>query len=320
MGSGRGRTLVAMAQALAIVFAAHAQAEPWQSEPQPTTQAQGERSVATALSNSDRLTVSVTIAGAGPYWFIVDTGAERSVIARELADALALRPAGRSGLLSLTTTRDVAKVELRALSFLPGETHDLQAFALSGADIGASGILGIDALRGQRVVFDFEAGTLSVGPAPHGVERIEPDEIVVHARRRFGQLVLADSNVDGIAVDVIIDSGSQVSVGNDALRRLLTTTRNIARFEHIALVSVTGETLSAEYTRANRFIIGSAAVIGMPIAFSNAHVFIRMGLTRRPALLLGMDALQMFARVSVDFPNRQARFVLPNGVTRTPDP
>ena len=88
----------------------------------------------------------------------------------------------------------------------------------------------------------------------------------------------------------------------------MTTRRN--EFRQITLTSVTGETFAADYTRADRLVIGNAQLVGMPVAFANAHFFNRMRMTRRPALLLGMDALQMFERVSVDFPNRRAHFVL----------
>ena len=39
----------------------------------------------------DRMTVPVTIGGSGPFHFLVDTGAEQTVISRELADALQLK-------------------------------------------------------------------------------------------------------------------------------------------------------------------------------------------------------------------------------------
>ena len=46
-----------------------------------------------ALEEIDsRLTVPVAVGSRGPYNFIIDTGAERSVIARELARSLRLEP------------------------------------------------------------------------------------------------------------------------------------------------------------------------------------------------------------------------------------
>ncbi len=298
----RGVLLAGIVQVLVSVFAAHALA---QAPP-------AEASIAATLSDSGRMLVPVTIGGAGPYPFIVDTAAERSVIAQQLADTLGLRPAARLRLMSLTSTREVATVEIPGLSFLPGDSRDLRAFTVDGANVRASGVLGIDALRGQRVVLDFETHTMRVGPAPRREERPADDEIVVRARLRFGQLVLADCNIDGQAVDVIVDSGSEVSVGNEALRRALTTRRST--FEQIALLGITGETLQVDYTRADRLVIGGLALVGMPVAFAHAHFFTRLKLTRRPAMLLGMDALRMFARVSVDFPNHEARFVLPDKV------
>jgi hypothetical protein len=48
------------------------------------------------------------------------------------------------------------------------------------------------------------------------------------------------------------------------------------------------------------------------VAFADVHPFRKLGLTDRPALLLGMDAMQAFDQVSIDFANRRVRFVLPS--------
>lgn len=269
----------------------------------------GEATVDTAMSPTDRMLVSVMVGGAGPYPFIIDTAAERSVVSRELASELGLASAGRARLLSMTSLRDVEMVTMPRVSFVQGQERTLQPFLLNGRNLGASGVLGIDALRGQRVVLDFTAGEMRVGPAPRNAPRPAANEIIVRGHPRFGQLVLVDSSAEGTPVDVIVDSGLQVSVGNEPLRRLLVSRAN--RFSQINLVSITGESFSADYTRVDNLRIGSVAITGMPVAFSDAYFFRRMQLTRRPALLLGMDALQMFRQVTVDFPNRRAHFLLP---------
>lgn len=309
--SGRqllGALATAALLALFCTHSARAQATP--AEETLPADASAEATVQTTLSATQRMLVPVTIGGAGPYPFIVDTAAEGSVIARDLARQLGLAPAGRARLLSMTSSRDIGMVSMPEVSFMRGRTRSLQAFTLNGENLGASGILGIDALRGQRVVLDFEAGEMRVGPAPRRTEQLGPNDVVVRGRTRYGQLVLIDSTAEGVPVDVIVDSGLQVSVGNETLRRLLTSRRN--RFVQIELVSITGERFSADYTRVDNLRIGGVALSGLPVAFANAHFFTRMRLTRRPALLLGMDALQMFRRVAVDFPNRRAHFVLPD--------
>ena len=301
----RDLLLATMLLPLAGRTEAAASSQPAAPEPASATP---ETAVPTQISNGDRMVVYVTIGGGGPYPFVIDTAAERSVIAIELAQELGLQQSGRARMLSITNTREVGLFDVPRVSFLPGQTRDLQAFALRGEHVGASGVLGIDALRGQRVVLDFEAQEMRVGPAPRRERSIGPNEIVVRARLRYGQLVLADADVDGADVDVIVDSGLQVSLGNEPLRALLTNRRS--EFTDITLYSITGDTLTARYTRVNRLRIGRMAITGMPIAFAQAHFFRRMRMTRRPALLLGMDALQMFRRVAVDFPNRTAQFVM----------
>ena len=57
--------------------------------------------------------------------------------------------------------------------------------------------------------------------------------------------------------------------------------------------------------------VGKVRIRQMPIAFADVAPFKHFGLTDRPALLLGMDALSCFRHVEIDFPNRQVRFLMP---------
>src|SRR5205085_7473083 len=64
--------------------------------PPETTPAQLDQQQAETLGTgrdlNDRMTVGVNISGRGPFPFIVDTGAERTVISSELARSLSLQP------------------------------------------------------------------------------------------------------------------------------------------------------------------------------------------------------------------------------------
>ena len=271
------------------------------------------------FNESDRMTVPIHIGDLGPYAFIVDTAATGTVISRELADMLKLEPIGKARMLSLTGMSDVRQVHVPKLTFGRDKARDVRAFALNQADVGGHGILGIDALRNQRVLIDFRAGTIEVTKAPRRwSEKADSNTIVVVARRRLGQLILADSTIDGEKIDVIVDTGAQISLGNDALRRRLLRDGSRYKIAPITLVGVTGGAISADYTRVDQLRIGHAALIGMPIAFGDAYPFRRLKL-RKPALFLGMDALRMFERVTLDFANRRASFVMPDDVTDLSD-
>ena len=105
-------------------------------------------------------------------------------------------------------------------------------------------------------------------------------------------------------------SGSQVSIGNTALRDALRRRGRLGVTVPIELYSVTGGRITAEYTIARRVRLGGVDITRLPVAFAEVYPFRQLELTNRPALLLGMDALQLFDRVSVDFANHRVRLLL----------
>jgi predicted aspartyl protease len=126
----------------------------------------------------------------------------------------------------------------------------------------------------------------------------------------FGHLVLIDAAVDGQKVWVIVDTGSQVTVANEALRRKLARKGKLGATQPVEMVSVTGGRMMVDRTKVSLIRIGGVDIVNMPIAFADVHPFKKLKLTKRPAILLGMDALRLFDRVSVDFANRKVK-VLP---------
>ena len=130
--------------------------------------------------------------------------------------------------------------------------------------------------------------------------------------------MLVDAEVDGQRVWVIIDTGSEVTVANSALRDRLQRRRRLGALHPIQLISVTGGTIVAEYGVTRLIRIGGVDIRDLPIAFADVHPFRQLQLTDRPALLLGMDALRLFDRVSVDFANRRVRVLLPEDSQANP--
>jgi Aspartyl protease len=141
--------------------------------------------------------------------------------------------------------------------------------------------------------------------------RDEPGTIVVRAARRNGRLVVTDASANGHELTVVIDTGSQVSIGNSALRRELVGRNLVDGMQKVELQSVTGETLSGDYMFVRRLDMGGVTLQNLAIVFADAHTFKQLHLDRRPALLLGMNAIRAFKKVSIDFASRKFRVVLP---------
>lgn len=259
------------------------------------------------------MTVPVSVADQGPYAFLVDTGAERTVISRELATRLGLASGKPVVLYSMTEVANVPTAVIPTLHAGKRRFTDVQAPLLSATNMGAAGMLGVDSLQAHRVMFDFEKATMSVVPSRKMEKYWGRDAVVIQGRRLYGRLVLVDAQVDGQKIIVIVDTGSPVSIGNNALRSRLSARKRLKPTRPIELTSVTGGRLTVDYTTTDLITLGGIDVYDMPIGFAEVHPFRQLRLTDRPALLLGIDVLQLFERVSVDFARKQIRFKVPDG-------
>jgi predicted aspartyl protease len=286
-----------------------------EAAPAPTADAP-ETVLGTGADQWNRMTVPVTIDGRGPYAFVVDTGAERTVIARELASTLGLNLGRIVTVHSMTEVQPVQTVVIGALEVGGNRVNGIHAPALQRRNLGAEGMLGVDTLQSQRVSFDFKRQKMSVVPSSRLEERWPEGTIVVKGRSRFGHLVLVDAAVDGQKVWVIVDTGSAVTIGNEKLRSQLARKERLRRTAPMEMTSVTGGKLTADQSMVRRIRIGGMKIEDMPIVFADVHPFKKLDLLDRPAILLGMDALQLFPRVSVDFANRRVRLLLPDGARR----
>ena len=261
--------------------------------------------------HADRMTVPVSVAGKGPYQFLVDTGSERTVISRELARQLNLA-SGRSAILhSVMGANDVSTVHIPHLQVSSNTISVTDAPALGESNIGADGMLGIDSLRSQRVMFDFKAKTMSITPSNRPLEQLDGDTIVVRARSRGGRLIFTQAKIDGKRVSVIVDTGSQVTIANLALQKMLARKGHQLLPETVTIESVTGEQMSANVTRLAQVELGGVNLTDLSVAFADAHIFRQLKLENKPALLLGMNAMKAFDRISIDFAAKKVRFVLP---------
>jgi len=280
--------------------------------PAPATAAepaQSAENLKLAQDPTSRLRLAVMVNGQGPYDFLIDTGSDRTVISRELAATLKLPNGPRVIMHESAGVDDVQTVVIDHLAIGNRVIDHIEAPAVGEASLGAAGMLGVDSLRNLHIVMDFKAMRLSSSPSR--AEPFDGHTIVVHGRSRFGQLILVDAHVRGVPVYVVLDSGSQLSVGNPALLKLLSgSARQADPRRQIEIVSVTGRRMMVELADISEAHIGGLQIRNMPLAFAQLHTFDRFGLVDQPALLLGMDVLSQCLRVSVDLRRREATFTL----------
>jgi predicted aspartyl protease len=271
-----------------------------------------------AFDKSDRMTVPVRINGSEPFPFIVDTGAERTVIANDLAKYLALEAGPKLALATITgrSTADSYVIENLVMNSIT--VPMIEAPGLDRQNLGAYGLLGIDSLEDHKVLLDFQSGKMDILPSPKRKRggRLENGMIVVSATRRAGRMILSNAEIGGMKIDIILDTGAQSSMANLALRDRLR--RRDLRFDYmpVSMRSVTGESLAGDFTQIRGIVISGLTITDLPVTFANNYAFTALKLDKKPAILLGMDALKLFDRVMIDFTNRRVGFDLPRGAGR----
>ena len=261
----------------------------------------------------ERLTVPVMINGDGPFQFLIDTGSQATAVTPELVERLALEANGEALLVAVGSTRLVQTVELEELEFANRYIGGLVSPLLKRTDIGADGILGLDSLQDLRVLIDFRGDRMLVADAEE-LGGNSGYEIIVRARKKLGQLVIADARVAGIRTAVIVDTGAQNTIANRALIKRLRATNGAAK---LSSVDVLGAKVFSDLAFLPSMTIGGIELTNVPVGMTSSPVFEYLGLTRKPAIVLGIGNLRVFDRVAIDFSSRRVLFDLPQGVRRS---
>ena len=276
-------------------------------EPDPAAEA-GAFEITIDPDRYERMTVPVTIGGSGPYRFLIDTGAQATVVTPKILTDLEMEPSGRATLVAMGSRRVVETVELDGLEFADRTLNNLTAPLLQTHHVGADGILGLDTLQDMRVLIDFrEDRMLVTGAGEDGGTK--GYEIVVRARRKLGQMIITNARIDGVRTAIIIDTGAQTSHGNSELKRRLRKRQR----ETLLTKDVNGVIYESSMAFAGKLEMAGLTMSQIPIGFSDSPVFAQLGLEDRPALILGMQNLRSFERVAIDFASRRILFDLPAG-------
>lgn len=270
-----------------------------------------------------RMSAEVRLGDGRPHAFVIDTGAERSTLATELAVELGLA-AGPNVLVHGVTGPEITPSARLPLLEVAGERFaNLVLPVAPRARLGADGLLGLDALGGFRLTFDMGRGQVRLSRPSDDVgiftrgghsdwstgSRLSQRNALA-TRRRGGQLTIVGVQADAVRIEAFVDSGAQYTVGNPALFEALALRRPTLRERRVQtpLVGVNGQTIMGELATVERLKIGSAVLTDLPVVFADLHAFRVMNLAEMPALLLGADLIGAFDRVTLDFAGNEVRF------------
>ncbi len=253
----------------------------------------------------------VQINGRGPYQFVLDTGANISCVSHALVDQLNLQPGRPRRVHTIVGVRERPSVVIDELMVGNRARRDVEAPALPIKGPHIDGILGVDWLKGQRLVLDFRKNAIEItkSRADHPqAGRV----VVVPARRKHGQLTIVDADLNGTRINAIIDSGAQGTLCNRPLRDLVRASERRRGKQdppqYVRMESLAGEVFRGESVFLPFLRLGGLHLGNVPVTYADMHVFKIWELETRPALVIGMDLLSQFEQVALDFGRSAVRF------------
>jgi predicted aspartyl protease len=271
----------------------------------------------TRLDRIGRIWAPVMIDGKGPFRLVLDTGANHSALtaasARKLGAPSANAATVVTGLTGSAVVPTISVSSMEVGDLLMGPTTLPVVADVFG---GAQGVLGNEGFASKRIFADFAHDKLVIARSHD--QRAGVGFSVVRLHEMAGGLLIAEARVGGIRCKAVIDTGSQESVGNPALRTALIRhpPRRPPRAE---VMGVTLEVQTGEYLQAPNIEIGDLIVRGAHLTFGDMYLFEHWKLADQPVLLLGMDVLGHLDVLIIDYHMHEMQIRLAHDRLPTPD-
>jgi predicted aspartyl protease len=277
----------------------------WMAAPasacEPSAPGTSSVAAATRKDSSGRAVALIQINGQGPFRFILDTAANRSVLSQALATRLGLEHAGMGVVHSVDGAEIAMQVKVESISFgalrlSGGETPVLDSPMLDGEH----GLLGVDGMAGRLLHVDFTKQCVeifeSAGQMPLN------GWLSVPASVRFGSLVMVQGEIMGVRVNVLIDTGSNISLANEKFREALGDVRaHSIEYKNGHAFTFGRPIVLKQRVWTPRLRIGRTFVDNVNAYIGDFHIFDMWGLQDEPTVLIGMDVLERSREMAIDY-------------------
>lgn len=268
----------------------------------------------THLDRVGRIVVPVMVDGKGPYRFLVDTGADGSLVSSRLVRALGLVPTHNENVQGTTGVEQMPCVTIDNLRIGSIVKRNIR-MPVSNSPVmsGLDGILGMAGFGAVRVMVDFHHNKVAIDRTSRGMPA---DFLDIPAQRTSGGLLIVPARVGNVEVLAVLDTGASETLGNAALKQALL--RDAAKNPTAARIyGVTRQVSNGGLSHSPTVYIGAAEIRNLGIVYSNIPIFRIWHLESRPALIIGMNALGVVDALVLDYPQSKVylRPVPPAGLS-----
>ena len=215
--------------------------------------------------------VQGTIDGEGPYWFLVDSGANRSALDDDIARELGLTVPGTSTVEGSAGTIAVRQARIKRLRAGALDVRDLTptvsdlAGSLAPEGQAIAGILGFDALQRHAVLFDMAGGRIAFAAE---ARRLAPlDQATIVPFELDNGIPRIAARIEGQPALLRIDTGAAIGDGPRTFvnitrpfyERLLAADPTLVPYTEFT-ASGTGGAMTIAVVKAKRLAVGGVEV------------------------------------------------------------
>jgi hypothetical protein len=267
----------------------------------------------TRIDRIGRIWAPVEINGRGPYRLVLATGASHSAVTPHLVEKLGIHvnPTDTVILRGATGSAAVPMVPIQTLEVGELMMEQRQLAVIPDALDGADGVLGMDELSGMRIHVDFRRDRITIKRSK--MQRASGGFQTIPVSFLADRLLVVDASMGGVPVKAIIDTGSESTLGNAALRAALAERRRKDMLEG-KLDKVIGSTLDMQVgTRLGTpaLVLGPIIVRQSATTFADFEIFKHWKMTEEPAMLVGMDVIGLLDTLIIDYRRKELQVKLP---------
>jgi len=274
--------------------------------PRVSVEAPEPRYVAPTLRDRiGRIWAPVYLDGKGPFRLVLDTGATESAVTAGVAKALGLaldtaKSIELRGVMGIVVVPTIRVTSLRVGDL---QRDNVVLPIVPDALGGAQGVLGTAGLLDKRIIIDFRRDLITIRRSHERSAPLGYATIPLEIEQRH--LLTTHARVGAIPVIAIIDTGSQTSIANLALRQALIRRRSDYRFSKDKIVDSTDTVGQGDGTALPPISLGEIEILDSHITTGDMRIFSIWHLTDKPAILIGMDALGMVDVLIIDYRMRE---------------
>jgi predicted aspartyl protease len=249
-----------------------------------------------------RPTARVMLNGKGPFSFMVDTGSTNTVLAQRHVATLGAPIVGAA---TVAGTTGMAETKLARLDLIEAGAvtkRDVRVAVLPDAGLGTiDGILGADVFAGKKLVFDIQNKSVRI-EGSRKPTRATRDMKLSNIRVRNGLLAEIDGKVGNVSAKLMLDTGAQNCIANLELSKaLLNAHPRLVRLDNVKVFGVTGHVLTGQFialpqVETRSFYVEDATAVAL-----DAPIFHQWGLTKEPAMIVGMNLLSRLSSFVLDY-------------------